>query len=102
MNAKTNTESNAQVTIVGLLNGLHAERDQRLEANDSPRLGVHVVDHAVRLVRGCGLLLHVRCLASRDAPDHDGPRGGVIASMLILTFELQYPFRGDNGISPAV
>jgi hypothetical protein len=103
MDAKTNTQSNAQVTIIGLLNGLHAERDQRLEANQSPAVSGFM--WAIMLFGSFAVVVFCYMFGASHRITHlimTGLVAGVIASMLILTFELQYPFRGDNGISPAV
>jgi hypothetical protein len=103
MNAKTNTESNAQVIIIGLLNELHAERDQRLEANQSPAVSGFM--WAIMLFGSFAVVVFCYMFGASHRATHlimTGLVAGVIASMLILSFELQYPFRGDNGISPAV
>jgi hypothetical protein len=103
MDAKTNTESNAQVTILGLLNGLHAQRDQRLEANQSPAVSGFM--WAIMLFGACAVVGFCYMFGASHRTTHlvmTGLVSGVVASMLILTFELQYPFRGDLGVSPAV
>ncbi len=103
MDARTNAQSNAQVTIVGLLNGLHAERDQRLEANQAPAVSGFM--WAIMLFGSAAVVVFCYMFGASHRDTHlvmTGLVAGVIASMLILTFELQYPFRGDLGISPAV
>jgi hypothetical protein len=103
MNAKTNTQSNAQVTIVGLLNGLHAQREQRLQANHSPAVSGFM--WGIMLFGSLAVVVFCYMFGAAHRETHlvmTGLVAGVIASMLILTFELQYPFRGDLGISPTV
>lgn len=103
MNAKTNTASNAQVTIIGLLNNLHAERDQRLEANEAPAVSGFM--WAIMLFGSFAVVVFCYMFGASHRLTHlimTGLVAGVIASMLVLTFALQYPFRGDMGIQPTV
>ena len=103
MDAKTNTESNAQAAIIGLLNGLHAQRDQRLEANVSPAVSPFM--WTIMLFGAAVVIVFCYMFGASHRTTHlvmTGLVAAVTASMLVLTFELQYPFRGDLGISPSV
>jgi hypothetical protein len=101
MNARTNAESNAQVTIVQLLNDVHAQRDQRLEANQSPAISGFM--WTIMLFGSLAVVVFCYMFGASHRLAHlimTGLVAAVIASMLVLTFELQYPFRGDLSISP--
>jgi len=102
MDARTNAQSNAQSIIIGLLNGLHAERDQRLRANESAAVSGFM--WAIMLFGALAVVVFCYMFGASHRSTHlimTALVAAVVASMLILTFELQYPFRGDLGVSDA-
>jgi hypothetical protein len=101
MDANTNKASNAQVTILQLLNDVHAQRDQRLESNHSPAVSGFM--WAIMLFGSAAVVAFCYMFGASHRGAHlimTALVAAVIASMLVLTFELQYPFRGDLRISP--
>jgi uncharacterized membrane protein YjfL (UPF0719 family) len=103
MKADDNTKSNAQAATLQLLNGLHTERDQRLEASESPAVSGFM--WSIMLLGAVVVVIFCYMFGASHRAAHlimTGSVAAVIASMLVLSFELQFPFRGQLGISPHV
>ncbi len=84
-----------------LLNDVHAQRDQRLESNHSPAVSGFM--WAIMLFGSLAVVVFCYMFGASHSGIHlimTALVAAVIASMLVRTFELQYPFRGDLGIAP--
>lgn len=94
-------ESNAQAAIVHLLNDVHDDRSARHAANEaavSPFQWTILLLGAMVVIGFCYLfrVAHPRAHYLMTAAV-----ATVIASMFVLIFELQYPFRTELGVSAA-
>ena len=77
-----------------------AQRDQRLESNHSPAVSGFM--WAIMLFGSAAVVVFCYMFGASHRGAHlimTALVAAVIASMLVLTFELQYPFRGDLGIA---
>jgi hypothetical protein len=94
-------QSNAQSAVMRDLTALHDARQERLADNGSGVSGLLwiVLDIGAIVVIGLCYLFGVE--RTRAHLLMTGAVAMVIASMFVLIFELQYPFRSDIGITPA-
>jgi hypothetical protein len=91
-------EANAQAATSQQLTIMHDARQRRIASNDS---GVIWFEWVVLLVGGAGITGFCWLFGMRNRRTHllmTSIVVGLIASLLVLLFELQYPFRGDLGI----
>lgn len=93
-------EANAQAATLQQLTIMHDARQRRIASNDS---GVIWFEWVVLLVGAAGITGFCWLFGMRNRRTHllmTSIVVGLIASLLVLLFELQYPFRGDLGIDP--
>jgi hypothetical protein len=93
-------ESNAQNATMQQLTIMHDARQRRIASNDS---GVTWFEWVVLLVGAAGITGFCWLFGMHNRRTHVLMTAivvGMIASVLVLLFELQYPFRGDIGIGP--
>lgn len=93
-------QSNAQQLTLVQLSDLHDERQRRISSNDS---GVSWFEWLVLLIGAVCVICFCWLFGVRNSRVHLLMTSAVailIVSMLVLIFELQYPFRADVGISP--
>jgi hypothetical protein len=91
-------QTNAQATTLHLLTELHDARLRRLATNEG---GITWFEWAILVVGAIVVLTFCYLFGLRNRRMHLIMTGGVavlIASMFVMIFELQYPFRGDLGI----
>ena len=95
-----NGASNAQASIIGKLNDLHDMRAQRIATNAE---GISAFQWTVLWI-GAAVVIGFCCIFSASHLNaHLLMTGAVtvlIVAMLVLIFELQYPFRSLIGIAP--
>jgi hypothetical protein len=91
---------NAQQVALGLMNELHDMRQRRLASNEEALSWFHwlVLTLGAVVVIGLALLFGVENHQAHFAMT--GAAALMIASMFVLIFELQYPFRSDLRIRP--
>jgi hypothetical protein len=95
-------ESNAQMATLQQLSMLHDERLQRIAGNGS---GVTWFEWLVLFMGAVCVICFCWLFGLQNAYTHllmTSTVAIIIASMLVLLFELQYPFRSDIGIGPDV
>jgi len=95
-------EANAQSAALQYLGMLHDARHHRLDDNSS---GVSAFEWVILLIGAVavvGLCYLVGLPDLRTQLVMTGAVAGMIAAMFVLIFELDYPFRGDLSVSPAV
>jgi hypothetical protein len=95
-------ESNAQAATLQQLSVLHDERLQRIAGNGS---GVSWFEWLVLSIGAVCVICFCWLFGLRNAHTHllmTSTVAVIIVSMLVLLFELQYPFRSDIGIGPDV
>jgi hypothetical protein len=93
-------ESNAQSATLQQLTAIHDARQQRIAINGS---GVSWFEWLVLAVGGVCIVCFCWLFGLRNPRTHLLMTSTVvtmIASILVLLFELQYPFRSDIGIGP--
>ena len=93
-------ESNAQAATLQQLTSIHDARQQRIAINGS---GVSWFEWLVLAVGGVCIVCFCWLFGLRNPRTHFLMTSTVvtmIASILVLLFELQYPFRSDIGIGP--
>lgn len=94
-------ESNAQAATLHQLSVLHDDRLQRIASNES---GVSWFEWIVLFIGAISVICFCWLFGLRNRHTHLLMTSTVviiIVSMLVLLFELQYPFRSDIGIGPA-
>jgi hypothetical protein len=95
-------ESNAQAATLEHLTSLHDDRERRLEGN---RRAVSRLEWMVLFI-GAGCVIGFCWLFGLNNENTHllmtSAVAVIIVSMLVLLFELQYPFRSDVGIGPEV
>ena len=95
-----NGESNAQAQVMQQLTAIHDARQQRIAMNGS---GVSWLEWLVLAIGGVCIVCFCWLFHLRNPRTHLLMTSTVvtmIASILVLLFELQYPFRSDVGIGP--
>jgi hypothetical protein len=93
-------ESNAQAATLHQLSVLHDDRLERIAGNGS---GVSWFEWAVLFIGAISVICFCWLFGLRNERTHLLMTSTVaitIVSMLVLLFELQYPFRSDVGIGP--
>jgi hypothetical protein len=93
-------ESNAQMALLAAIANLHDARRHRLLDNDS---GVAPFQWAVLLIGSIAVFCYSYLFGMSNVRAHlmmVALLAVVIASMFVLIFELDYPFRGDLAIVP--
>ena len=99
-NPSTLGQSNAQAAILRNLNELHDARAQRIAANGEAVSGFQ---WAVLFIGGVVVLAFCYVFSVSNIRAHMLMTGSVailIATMFVLLFELQYPFRSQLGVPP--
>jgi len=94
-----NGESNAQAAVMQQLTAMHDARQQRIAMNGS---GVSWLEWLVLAIGGVCIVCFCWLFHLRNPRTHFLMTSTVvtmIASILVLLFELQYPYRSDVGIS---
>ena len=94
-------EANTQFTILQAISRLHDARRHRLLDNVS---GVSTFQWTVLLIGAIAVFAYCYLMGIGNLGAHAimiGALAVVVASMFVLIFELDYPFRGDLAISPA-
>jgi hypothetical protein len=95
-------ESNAQAATLQQLSVLHDYRQRRIASNNS---GVSWFEWLILFVGATCVVCFCWLFGVRNESAHllmTAVVAIVIVSMLVLLFELQYPFRSDIGIGPEV
>ncbi len=95
-----NGETNAQAAAMQQLTIIHDARQQRMAVNAS---GISWFEWLVLAVGGMSIVCFCWLFGLRNPRTHLLMTSTVvtmIASILVLLFELQYPFRSDIGIGP--
>jgi hypothetical protein len=95
-------ESNAQTATMQQLGILHDERQQRIDGNGS---GVSWFEWLVLFIGAACVVSFCWLFGVQNTYTHllmTSTVAIIIVSMLVLLFELQYPFRSDVGIGPDV
>lgn len=95
-----NGESNAQSAVLQQLTAIHDARQQRIAMNGA---GVSWLEWLVLAIGGVCIVCFCWLFGLRNPRTHLLMTSTVvtmIASILVLLFELQYPFRSDVGIGP--
>ena len=95
-----NGESNAQNAVMQQLTAIHDARQQRIAINGA---GVSWLEWLVLAIGGVCIVCFCWLFGLRNPRTHLLMTATVvtmIASILVLLFELQYPFRSDVGIGP--
>jgi len=95
-------ESNAQVATLQQLSVLHDYRQRRIASNGS---GVSWFEWLILFVGAMCVVCFCWLFGLRNESTHllmTAVVAVIIVSMLVLLFELQYPFRSDIGIGPDV
>ena len=93
-------QSNAQDATLLQLTTMHDARQQRIAINQS---GVSGFEWAVLIIGAVCIICFCWLFGVRHAPMHmlmTSTVVTIIVSILVLLFELQYPFRSDVGIGP--
>jgi hypothetical protein len=93
-------EANTQFTILQAISRLHDARRHRLLDNAS---GVSPFQWTVLLIGAIAVFAYCYLMGIENLRAHAimiGALAVVVASMFVLIFELDYPFRGDLAISP--
>jgi len=93
-------ESNAQSATMQQLGVMHDARQRRIDSNGS---GVSWFEWLVLLIGAICVICFCWLFGLRNAHTHllmTSTVVIVIVSMLVLLFELQYPFRSDVGVGP--
>ncbi|HEY1614228.1 MAG TPA: hypothetical protein VGF97_11100 [Rhizomicrobium sp.] len=93
-------QSNAQVATLQELGAMHDARQQRIASNDS---GVSWFEWLVLVVGAVCIISFCWLFGLRNARMQllmTSTVVTIIVSILVLLFELQYPFRSDIGIGP--
>jgi hypothetical protein len=95
-------ETNAQMATLQQLSVLHDDRQQRIAGNGC---GISWFEWLVLFIGATCVVCFCWLFGLRNARTHllmTSAVAIIIVSMLVLLFELQYPFRSDVGISPDV
>jgi hypothetical protein len=95
-----NGETNAQAAVMQQLTAIHDARQQRMAINAS---GISWFEWLVLAIGGTCIVCFCWLFRLRSPRTHLLMTSTVvtmIASILVLLFELQYPFRSDVGIGP--
>jgi tryptophan-rich sensory protein len=93
------SEANAQSATLRILTDLHDARLRRLANNQS---GVSWFEWAVLIVGAVVVIVFCYLFGLKNRRVHLAMTGCVavlVATLFVMIFELQYPFRGDLGIS---
>jgi len=93
-------EANAQAATLRGLTAMHDARQQRIAINSE---GVTGFEWAVLLIGGVCIICFCWLFGMRSKPMQLVMTSAVVTivvSILVLLFELQYPFRSDVGIGP--
>jgi hypothetical protein len=93
-------ESNAQNATLQQLTAMHDARQQRVAINES---GVSGFEWVVLIIGAICIICFCWLFGVRHAPMHmlmTSTVVTIIVSILVLLFQLQYPFRSDVGIGP--
>ena len=93
--------SNAQAASLQHLADLHDARHHRLEDN---RSGVDPFEWTILMIGAIAVIAFCYLVGLQDLRVQyvmTGVAAAVIASMFVLIFELDYPFRGDLSVTPA-
>jgi Protein of unknown function (DUF4239) len=97
---RNGAESNAQAGVLHQLSELHDARLRRLSSNDA---GISWFDWTVLTIGALVVIGFCFLFGVRNARTHlimTSCVAVLIASMFVMIFELQYPFRGDLRIPP--
>ena len=95
-----NGESNAQAAVMQQLTAIHDARQQRIAINGA---GVSWLEWLVLAIGGVCIVCFCWLFGLRNPRTHLLMTSTVVtmvASILVLLFELQYPYRSDVGIGP--
>jgi len=95
-------ESNAQAGTMEHLSKLHDDRQQRIAGNGS---AVSWFEWVVLFIGATCVIGFCWLFGSKNESTHllmTSAVAVIIVSMLVLLFELQYPFRSDVGIGPGI
>jgi len=96
---KDATEANGQTIEIGLLNALHDARQQRLSSSDAAVTELQWIVLFIGAVVVVGFCYLFQVESARAHLVMTGAVAVVIATMMVLIFELQSPFRSPIGIS---
>lgn len=96
---KTVTESNGQTAEIDMLNALHDARQERLAGSDSALTGLQWAVLFIGAIVVVGFCYLFQVESPRAHLFMTGAVAVVIATMMVLIFELQSPFRSPIGIS---
>lgn len=96
---KNATEANAQTTEIGLLNALHDARQQRLSGSDAALTALQWIVLFIGAIVVVGFCYLFEVESPRAHLVMTGAVAVIIATMMVLIFELESPFKSPIGIS---